>query len=74
MMKARPTTPSKRAAARGSSQREIPYLPTIEVCEGCRRTLLFGERSVRLTRNEEAMTVCVLCAAPLLDGGFRRAA
>jgi hypothetical protein len=47
---------------------------TFEVCEGCGRTLLTGERSVRLARDEQSLTACVLCAAKLRDGGFLRAA
>jgi hypothetical protein len=72
MMQARPT--NERPAAPRTFRREIPYLPTFEICTSCGRTLLTGERSMRLARGEEAVTVCGLCAAPLLDDGFRRAA
>jgi len=53
---------------------ELPRPMAFEVCDGCGRTLLTGEKSVRLARDEQTLTACPLCVAKLRAGGFLRAA
>jgi hypothetical protein len=65
---------ARQGTARRRAVAELPGLATFEVCEGCGHTLLTGETSVTLQREGQNATVCSLCAASLLQGGFRHAA
>ena len=62
-----------RSPSRVRVVREVSLYP-MAICRGCGRTLLVGEETKRLAREQRIVEVCSVCARRLFERGFRRAA
>jgi hypothetical protein len=60
-------------ASQGSEQVH-EHLGGTAICDACGRTILLGEKTSRLRRDEREVDVCCLCETRILAQGFLRAA